>query len=190
MKKIMTENELLEQIAALPREIAPANDVWSSISSRIGRARESVSARKSVNAWWQLAAAASVFVAFAAGLLLGQQQLTTPVQPATGINMASQMNYHGSLAATLAATEIEYQAAFREFISVGASRDSLELRTVEKLAMSWTDLRNTEAGLVVALQENPGNSFLNTKMLELRSRQLKFLKQIAALDHNSRRTTT
>ena len=190
MKKRISESELLEQIAALPREIAPAHDVWPSVAQRIEQAGEPDSGRESVSGWWQLAAAASVFVAFAAGLLLGQQKLHTPLEPATEPNAAEQFVYQGSLSATLAATEIEYQAAFREFVSVGASRDSLASRTVEKLVMSWTDLRATEAGLTAALQENPGNSFLNSKMLELRSRQLKFLQQIAALDHNSRRTTT
>lgn len=190
MKNRMTEKEFLKQVAALPREITPEHDVWPSISARIGPAVESPAGRSSMRSWWQLAAAASVFVAFAAGLLLGQQQVTTQTPAVTAPAMAGEPEYQGSLAATLAATEIEYQAAFREFISVGASRDSLNLRTVEKLAMSWTDLRESEAGLVLALQENPGNSFLNSKMLELRSRQLRFLKQIAALDQSSRRTST
>lgn len=189
MKKIMTEKELLERLASLPREIAPAQDVWPSISARIEQARSSVVVKKTLHGRWQWAAAASVAVAFAAGLMLGQQGLTGPGPPATAAPGTSQAAYMGSLSATLAATELEYQAAFHEFISIGSSRDSLAPRTVEKLLMSWADLRESETGLTIALEDNPDSHFLNSKMLELRSRQLEFLQQIAALDQSSRRTT-
>ena len=94
----------------------------------------------------------------------------------------------GGLSGTLLATELEYQAAFREFISVGDPSSNLKHQTVERMIAGWKDLRESEAGLSLALQQNPGNPFLNEKMLKLRSRQLEFLKQIAALDRNSRRT--
>ena len=94
-----------------------------------------------------------------------------------------------SLAGTLTASELEYQAAFREFISVGESQENLPQQAVEKLITGWADLGAAEAALTRALREHPGNSFLSAKMLELRSRQLDFLKQIASLDQNSRRTT-
>lgn len=189
MKQIMTEKELLERLASLPREIAPARDVWPSISSRIERGGPSVAVKQTLHGRWQWAAAASVAVAFAAGLMLGHQGLTVPGSPATAAPGTNQVAHMGSLSATLAATELEYQAAFREFISIGSSRDSLAPRTVEKLVLSWADLRKSETGLTIALEDNPDSHFLNSKMLELRSRQLEFLQQIAALDQSSRRTT-
>ncbi len=189
MNKNMTENELLEKLASLPREIAPEHDVWSSISARLDSTDARPTLQKMSNSGWKWAAAASVVVAFAAGFLLGNQNLGIPEQPALDSSGASQLAHRGGLSATLAATELEYQAAFREFVSVGSSRDSLTPRTMERLTKSWADLRETEAGLTIALQDNPGNQFLNSKMLELRSRQLDFLQQIAALDQGSRRTT-
>ncbi len=89
----------------------------------------------------------------------------------------------------LTASELEYQAAFREFISVGESRVYLPQQDVEHLIAGWADLNGAETALTNAMRENPGNSFLSAKMLELRSRQLDFLKQVASLDQNSRRTT-
>jgi hypothetical protein len=47
-----------------------------------------------------------------------------------------------------------------------------------------------ERALQSALDEHPGDRFLNQKMLELRSRQLGFLRQLAGLDHSNRRLTT
>jgi hypothetical protein len=55
--------------------------------------------------------------------------------------------------------------------------------------MGWTDLRVTETALAVALEENPDDQFLNERMLELRARQLSFLKQLITLDRNNRRMT-
>jgi len=95
----------------------------------------------------------------------------------------------GDLAGALNASEFEYQAAFREFISVGESRENLPQKAVQNLVAGWADLRAAETALTEALRENPGNEFLSAKMLELRSRQLDFLQQIASLDQNSRRKT-
>ncbi|MDH3924947.1 MAG: hypothetical protein OET41_10080, partial [Xanthomonadales bacterium] len=89
----------------------------------------------------------------------------------------------------LYAVDAEYQAAFREFISVSDSQSGLNAQTVEKLESTWADLRVAETALVAALQENPGDSFLNQRMLELRARQLGFLKQLVTLDRNNRRFT-
>jgi hypothetical protein len=55
--------------------------------------------------------------------------------------------------------------------------------------MGWADLRTTEAALMAALEENPNNRFLNERMLELRARQLGFLKQLVSLDRKNRRLT-
>ncbi len=95
----------------------------------------------------------------------------------------------GGLAGALSASELEYQAAFREFISIGESRQNLPQQAVENLTAGWADLSEAESALTNALRDNPGNSFLSAKMLVLRSRQLDFLMHIASLDQNSRRTT-
>ena len=190
MNSGMNEQELLRQLAKLPREITPEHDVWPEIMSRID-GTGAVAGNSRDRRWRSLAIAAGFLVAFAVGLLLGPRWLASPA----GVGEERQMVesgttenfYSPNLSAVLAATEMEYQAAFREFMAVGDSRDRLAPLTVEKIMMSWEDMRQSEARLTDALLENPGNAFLNSRMMELRSRQLQFLQQIAALDHDSRR---
>jgi hypothetical protein len=187
----MNEQELMRRLADLPREITPEHDVWPRVQSRI-EGLGAVAENSRPWQWRPLAIAAGVLVAFAVGLLLGPRWLTSPtvgVQPQQLVQNDEEIYYFSSLSATLAATELEYQAAFREFMAVGDSRDSLAPLTVEKLMMSWEEIKQSEARLTAALLEFPDNPFLNTRMMELRSRQLHFLQQIAALDHDSRRIT-
>jgi hypothetical protein len=190
MKHDISEQELLERLGALPREIVPDRDVWPAISKVISH-KDTGHPGQSLNRWWKHAVAASLAVVFVTGILIGQQWSTTPglVSPEIALVNPDRTMWVNSLAGTLTASELEYQAAFREFISVGESQEFLPQETVNKLITGWADLGAAEAALTSALQENPGNSFLTAKMLELRSRQLNFLKQIASLDQNARRTT-
>jgi len=190
MKHDISEQELLERLGALPREIAPDRDVWPAISKVIGQ-KDTGHPKQSLNRWWKHAVAASLAVVFVTGILIGQQWGTTPgsVSPEIALVNPDQSLWVNSLAGTLTASELEYRAAFREFISVGEFQENLPQQTVNKLISGWAELGAAEAALTSALQENPGNSFLSAKMLELRSRQLDFLKQIASLDQNARRTT-
>ena len=190
MKHDISEQELLERLGALPREIAPDRDVWPAISNVISQ-QDTGHPTQSLNRWWKHAVAASLAVVFVTGILIGQQWGTTPgsVSPEIALAKQNQPVRINSMAGALTASEMEYRAAFREFISVGESQENLPQQAVEKLITSWADLGAAETALTRALQENPGNSFLSAKMLELRSRQLDFLKQIASLDQNARRAT-
>lgn len=184
------ERELLKRLEALPREIAPDGDVWPAIAQRIGQ-EDQLDRQQSSVRWWKNALAASVAVVFVAGFLIGRQWDTAPapVQLGSVSSNQTQAAWGGSMTGVLTASEREYQAAFREFISVGVSPGNLPQQALENLTAAWAALNAAETALTVALRDNPGNSFLSTKMLELRSRQLDFLKQIASLDQTSRRTT-
>jgi hypothetical protein len=190
MNRKLTEQDLLKRLEALPREISPEKDAWPAIEQKIG-AQSATYRQYSSNRWWFRAAAACVAVAFAAGILLGRQWDTAPrlPQPESRLSSQAYAPQAEGLAGVLAASELEYQAAFREFVSVGESREYLQPQTVEKLDAGWQDLREAEAAMSKALRQNPGNAFLSAKLLELRSRQIDFLKQIAALDQNNRRNT-
>jgi Tfp pilus assembly protein PilN len=192
MNSQINERELMQRIAALPREIAPEHDVWPAVLSRIERRGSETVAPSRASGWRYLSVAAGLLVAFAAGLVLGPKLLDQPAAPLQEPGIALTESQGGlvspGLSATLAATEMEYQAAFREFMSVDGSNGMLSPVTVDTLLMTWNEMRESEELLTVALQENPDSPFLKTRMMELRSRQLHFLKQVAALDHNSRRT--
>ena len=182
------DQDLLERIAALPREIRPARDPWPEISARIGALEGVARAGRAAPRWRGASLAAAVLLAVAAGLLWNAQRQDIPAGDVpTGIAEAQSETALHSL---LAATEAEYQAAFREFISIGQSRPRLEPRTIESIEGSWAGLREAEAALAAALAENPDDPFLNGRMLELRERQLGFLRQLAAMDQNNRRFRT
>jgi hypothetical protein len=189
MKKSVGEQELLRRIADLPREIEPRNDPWPAIAARIDRIAERRPGSGGARAWLWRAAAASLVVALAAGLLIGPRLGDLPtVTP--GDTVASSAAGDLRLPATLAANEAEYQAAFREFITVGRARQGLSPQTIDRIEAGWADLRDTEDALTAALAESPGNAFLTARMMELRARQLGFLQQLAALDQDYRRLTT
>jgi hypothetical protein len=188
MKYTVDEQELLRRIADLPREIPPQNDPWPAIEARIGDERERRRGSGSTGAWWLRAAAASVAVALAAGLLFGPRwgdMQTAPAGPAVATAGTGEFR----LPASLAASEAEYQAAFREFIAVGRARPGLSPQTIDRIEAGWADLRDTEDALTAALANTPGNAFLTERMLELRARQLGFLQQLAAIDQDYRRLT-
>jgi hypothetical protein len=190
----MNEKELLSRLAELPREMSPEQDPWPEISARLGRTGTGAGFTRTAPGWWLRAAAASVLLVFAAGLLLRPSWNTGPLS-SEGLTSHTQTAVTGKdgqdqaagAPGLLDAIDAEYLAAFREFINVGGSRGSLAPQTVEKIEMGWADLRVTETALATALEENPGDLFLNERMLELRARQLGFLKQLITLDRNNRR---
>jgi hypothetical protein len=189
MKRSVDERELLRRIAELPRAIEPATDPWPAIAARIGKAGNRRAGNGTAPAWLWRAAAATLVVALAAGLLFGPRwdgAPTTPAGPAVATPAAGDFR----LPASLAANETEYQAAFREFIAVGQARPGLSAQTIDRIEAGWADMREMENALTAALEESPGNAFLAARMMELRARQLGFLQQLAALDQDYRRLTT
>ncbi len=174
----MNEKELLNQLASLPREISPGRDPWPDISARLESFGAPASSPRSAPGWLFRAAAASVVLVFAAGLLLKPMWNTSP-------ESSHSLPSHG----LMDTIDAEYLAAFQELTNIGGSRSNLAPQTVEKIEMGWADLRVTETALAVALEENPGDVFLNERMLELRMRQLGFLKQLITIDRNNRRMT-
>jgi hypothetical protein len=197
MSPSLNEQELLKRLADLPREMRPDRDPWPEISARMERSGPAAKRTySSAPGWMFRAAAASIFLVFAAGLLLKPLWNTDPLSPEERIshNTAAESGGTGpadtnGTPGLLDTAEAEYVAAFREFINVRGSPDNLTSKTIEKIEMGWTDLRVTETALAAALEENPGDLFLNERMLELRSRQLDILKQLITLDRSNRRMT-
>ena len=183
----MNEHELLRKIADLPREIPPRNDPWQQIESRLeDRAAGGpvqiplLRARR----WAPLAAAAAVVLAVA--LLVMPMGEPGPQAPGiAGVEAPVTM----PPPVMLSGSEAEYQAAFREFIPVGQTQEKLPNQALEQIESGWTELVNAETALVAALESNPNDPFLNDRMLELRARQLGFLRQLATLELSNRRMT-
>ncbi len=177
---ITNDRELRKALHDLPAYIRPGRDLWPGIASRLASAGGRRQAGKRP-AWRHQAIAASAAIAFAAGLLFGQQmgRSERPLDETSAMVLAMQ--------ATAQASEREYQAAFREFIAVGAARTLLETQAVENIENSWADLQQAESALLAALRDYPENTYLNQKLLDLRAQQLGFMQQLAMLDQFSRR---
>jgi hypothetical protein len=178
----MNEQELLKQISKLPREVRPENDPWLQISRRLDE--EDGSAGRTASRVMRAVAAIAVVSVTAAVLF------NAPWRAPAGAPEPS-----GSLAGIpfaqplFASSEAEYRAAFKEFITVGESRPALPPPAVVTIESGWAEMRQAEQALATALAGNPDNPFLNERMLELRSRQLSFLRQLAVIDHSNRRMT-
>jgi hypothetical protein len=137
-----------------------------------------------------------VLLALVAGLLLGPRLADRPGPESgngngigIGMDSARADREVPRLPANLAASEAEYQAAFREFITVGQARSNLSQQTIAQIETGWADLRAAENALEAALAANPDDRFLNNRMFELRARQLGFLQELAYLDQSNRRLT-
>ena len=199
MSPRMNEQQLLDRLAELPREISPGRDPWPEISARMEDAGPTEGSTRRRHSGWYLAAAASVVLAFAASLLMkpvweaGPFPAGTPDGSSPSMAMSGPVSDGGPMVgsppALLDRIDAEYVAAFREYTRVDGSHENLAPQTIEKIEMGWTELRVVETALVAALEENPGDRFLNERMLELRARQLGFLKQLVMLDRNNRRLT-
>jgi hypothetical protein len=196
MSPRMSEKELLDRLAELPREKTPSRDPWPAISAAIEALPGKAGASGTGTTWWPRAAAAAVVLALAAGILLrpgfddsaavrGERVSSAPTTAArTAVGEPN-----ARVTGMLDSLDAEYAAAFREFIGAGESRDVLAQQTVEKIEMGWADMRVAEEALSVALEQNPGDLFLSERMMELRARQLGFLKQLVSLERNNRRLT-
>ncbi|MGD9020620.1 MAG: hypothetical protein PVF46_02395 [Lysobacterales bacterium] len=179
----MRETELQDAIGSLPKSIEPPRDLWPSIEARLGRAATGSGASRHPRAWQWPAMAAGVMLALAAGILIGRGMGEAPVE------VAPYPVAQFALAGGIETAEREYQAAFRELVPLNYSGLSLETEDPEALRKSWEDLVQAESLLMVALEQYPTNIYLNEKLLDLRSRQLRFVKQLALLEQNDWRRT-
>ncbi len=181
------DDERVAGLEALPRSIEPARDLWPGIESRLGAPSRPAVSR---SGGWRLGAvAASVAVAFLAGMLLGRQgPAPSAGGPGTdGLPMPSAGAT--AVAATLEATEREYQAVWKGFDAAGLPPSALAPETVDALQRSWDDMQQVETALMTALDEHPDNPYLAQKLLELRGQQLEFMRELYMLDQNNRRNT-
>lgn len=175
----------------LPRSIEPRRDLWPAIEPRL--APRAASVERPRRGWGLGAVAAFVAVAFFAGLLLGRQGAAPGAAVPVDVSGAEPLTLAGaaapSVAAALAATEREYQAAWRGFEAIGVEPSLFERATVEEVQRSWQAMKAAETALLTALDEYPENPYLADKLLELRGQQLDLIRDLHRLERNSRRET-
>jgi hypothetical protein len=179
----MKESELKHAIESLPRSMKPQRDLWPGINERL----ETVSRFENVGVktafWRKPAMAAAVLIALTTGIFIGRGMDPVPV------DQTSQTVMEYALIGTVRATEREYQAAFSELVPLDYSGLQLEGAEPDALRGTWEDLQQAETSLLAALAQYPTNTYLNGKLLDLRSQQLQFVKQLALLEQNNWRRT-
>ncbi len=191
MNQSHTEQEMLRKIALLPRELAPVNDPWPKISARISTlSRDRVSTRGQATRLWPFAVAATALLLVAMALIVGQpRDSSLPRNLSSDYPATPELAQQYPAAGTSAASEAEYQAAFREFMTSGAAHALPVQPSTEAFGAGWSALRQAEVELQVALNQEPDNQFLNSHMQALRARQLELLQQISAADMAAWRDT-
>lgn len=179
----MKESELQSAIGSLPRSIKPQRDLWPGIDQRLAGIDRVASTPQRTSAWRMPAMAAAVLVALTTGIFIGRGLDMGPA------DQTAQPVQHYAMAGTVEAAEREYQAAFRELVPLDYSGLRLEGEEPDALRDSWEDLLQAETSLLAALRQYPSNTYLNEKLLDLRSQQLQFVKQLALLEQNNWRRT-
>ena len=177
----------IEGMHALPRSMEPGRDLWPDIEARL--TPRAPAAAPASRRWGLSALAASVAVAFLAGLLLGRQTPEMAV-PSPGMERLSLAEAAApAMAVALEATEREYRAAWKSFGPLGLAPTTLQPETLDALARSWQSMKDAESALMTALEEHPENPYLADKLLELRGQQLEFMRDMHMLEQNNRRET-
>lgn len=190
MNQSHTEQEVLRNIGRLPRELAPITDPWLKISTRISTISAARVATRAPASLWPFAAAATVLLVVSMALIVGQPRNSSSTGNSSSYDPArAELAQQYPDAGTTAASESEYQAAFREFMTSDAAHAVPSHRSMEAFGAGWSTLRQAEVELQAALNQQPGNQFLRAHMQSLRARQLELLQQISAADMATRRNT-
>jgi hypothetical protein len=190
MNQSQTEQEMLRKIGRLPRELAPVNDPWPKISARINAISRDPVATRAHARLWPFALAATALILVATALIVGPpRNSSSPGNSSSNYPDTPELAQQYPAAATTAASEAEYQAAFREFMTSGAAHASPAQPSMDAFGAGWSALRQAEVELQIALNQEPDNQFLNSHMQALRARQLELLQQISAADMAAWRDT-
>jgi len=180
---MMKESELQSTIESLPRSIRPQRDLWPGINKRLEPANRGSGVHNGTPFWRTPAMAAAVLLALTTGVFIGRGMDAGPA------SLTAQSVQQYALVGSVEAAEREYQAAFRELVPLDYSGLRLEGEEPDALRDSWGDLLQAETSLLAALRQYPSNIYLNEKLLDLRSQQLQFVKQLALLEQNNWRRT-
>jgi hypothetical protein len=191
MKHPLTEEELLHQLHTLPREMSPSNDGWDGIARRIASVPGGIPAKK---VWAQpgyMAIAAGVLLALGASLLVNLQRpggrsiAPDEVTRLQDVQLKEDLYQVGPGVIS----ELEYRAAFQEFLALDSVPVRTQTQEAEPLDFGWEATRQAEMALVEALRKEPNSVFLKERLSALRARQLELLQTIAALEMAARRNT-
>jgi len=182
-----------ERLAGLPREVAPPRDGWDAIEKRIrAAARAQASGHASEQSLdrlrlrWPIAAAAAAVLILA--VVTGLWRTTPDPLPSPTPSVSARVPARApGYAGSLQVTEQEYRAALLEFDALTRRGGQPDTSLEASLQGGWAVLSQTEHALERALRDHPDDPYINERLVQLRTRQVELLRQIASAGMASRR---
>jgi len=170
--------ELQEQVAELPRSIAPSRDLWPEIEAQIAArkvARGAFGRRALMAAAAALVLVSSVVTAY----LVGRQQAASTVVVAPAPRQATSE----VLAASFAEIGVhDYEATRHQLLDVlDGRRDELSPATMEIVLTNLRLIDEAMGEIAAALGEDPGNEVLMRRLVATYRQQVNLLERAAVL---------
>jgi anti-sigma factor RsiW len=171
------------------QDMPPERDLWSGIEARINRVQPFPTAQRSTTRRFsfslaQLAAAAVLLIAVsatAAWMLRGRVP-ALPATEATSVQAELEPTAGGDDVRPVNFADAQYDAAVSDLErTLQERRNDLDLRTVEILERNLKLIDAAIAQARQALEEDPGNTYLNRHLVESRRRKLDLLRRATAI---------
>jgi hypothetical protein len=171
---------LLDGAAALPRELAPARELWPGVAARL---RPSLSAfpRRSLRPL-TLAAAAALLVALSSAITWRIARTPAARVAATTASASALRLAAFRPAPDLLEAEREYASATSELLAaIEARRDSFAPETLDSVEQSLRAIDDALKSLREALRGDPGNDELTQMLTATHKRKVDALRRIMRL---------
>jgi len=195
-KELDSLKQLVTYAARLPsRDVAPARDLWPGIEARLGappltvvRANEgarSGAPRRVSFSIAQLAAAAVLLMAISAATawVVSNRMRGSSIPAAAAIQAEVEPTAPPDVVRPVNFADPQYDAAVSDLErALAERRNDLNPRTVEILERN---LRLIDAAITQArqaLEQDPGNAYLNRHLVESRRRKLELLRRATAIN--------
>jgi anti-sigma factor RsiW len=165
---------LLQEAAALPKEMRPERDLWPEIAARASRSRRGGLAFLRSPAL--LAAAAALVVALGVVMTGVRERGPQPLAPAGTLQPA------GTGAASVREAEAEYVKATGELMAaVNARRGQLSPETLQAVEKNLATIDQALNEVRAALEKDPGNAKLTKMLTSTHQRKLDLLLRLIRL---------
>ena len=177
----ISEQQLQDSLAGLPREREPRKDLWPGIQARMQVQSATVRATSTGVLQRRFGIAAMLAIALIGGYQAGLQRGAVTNEESL---VAAQQSYH------LDGLSNEYSGAIREAAALTAQQKDtrMPLESIEGMQTSMKNILQTETMLREAIRAEPDNEYLAMLLVRLQSRQLQLIQEIPQIEQQIWRT--
>jgi hypothetical protein len=175
---------LLAQAAALPRELAPARDLWPEVAKRLGhRGLLAFSPRPgALRAWLPGALAAAALLALALAVTLRDRVVSVPRQASSEPSGVSRPVGTSADTTGVLGAERDYASAAAALLAALESRrEQLSPETMAAVEKDLLVIDQALADIRKALAKDPGSGALNHLLVSTHQRKVKVLQRVVKL---------